>query len=464
MTRLNPQELRFAVRTLLLSHDFDTLESVIKSTRPIDLSECLAEWPANEVAGLLKLMNGEVLAEVFEEFNHEYQDELVKNFDSADLLKLLRHLASDERVAIFIRMSQNDRTTLLPVLAQAEREEILMLSAYPDGTVGSMTSADYVHVGSQATVGEAWEQIKKGANSKEALSNIYVTDAKRHLQGVITLQDLLLSDNNELVEAIMCTDLIYLNANCEDKEAMHLIERYNLDALPVVDDLQCLLGIVTVDDAMELMKDSAADLISKVGGSAAMSGPELDYRESGFWRMFTVRGFWLAMLTLFGIVTSNFVADQEELLEQVIILAAFLAPIVDMGGNTGSQSATLVIRSMALGEVKLKWADFWFVMKKELPVALCLGLGIGALEVVMAFFFKEGVNWDILMVIGLSMTTVTFIGGLFGLALPFVAKRLNIDPATLSSPLLTSIMDLLGVVIYFAFAYAFLGDTLKSVV
>ncbi len=460
MSSLKLQELRFSVRTLLLSHDLETFESVIRQSRAIDLAEALEEWPADEVVNLLKLLNGEMLAPIFEEFNHEYQDELVKSFSSDDLLKILRHLPSDERVAIFIRMTQEDRTSLLPVLAQAEREEILMLAAYPEGTVGSMTSADYVHVGHKATVAEAWLQIKKGANSKEALSVIYVTDKQRHLLGVISLQDLLLTANDILVEKIMRTDLIQINANSEDKEAVYLIERYDLDALPVVDNAQRLLGIVTVDDAMEHMKDSAADILSRVGGSAAMSGPELDYRESGFWRMFTVRGFWLGILTLFGIVTSNFVAGQEELLESAIILAAFLAPIVDMGGNTGSQSATLVIRSMALGEVKLKWADLWFVLKKELPVALALGVGIGVLEMVMAYFFKDGVNWSILMVVGLSMMTVTFIGGVFGLLLPFVAKRFNIDPATLSSPLLTSIMDLLGVVIYFAFAYAFLSDML----
>ena len=211
---------------------------------------------------------------------------------------------------------------------------------------------------------------------------------------------------------------------------------------------------------MEKLRETAADSFAKLGGNVPMSGPELDYQYSSFWRMLRVRGFWLVILTIFGVFTSTFVAKQEEILSEVIILAAFLAPIVDMGGNTGSQSATLVIRSMALGDIRLKWQDLWFIFKREIPIALALGATVALVEVVLAYFFKDEISSKVLMIVGFSMITVTFMGGLIGILLPFIAKRFNIDPATLSSPMLTSVMDFLGVVIYFGFAYWFLSDLL----
>ena len=190
-------------------------------------------------------------------------------------------------------------------------------------------------------------------------------------------------------------------------------------------------------------------------------GTDLDILESPFRKMFSVRVFWLVLLTLFGVVTSTFVAAQEEILSQVIVLAAFIAPIVDMGGNAGSQSATLVIRAMALGDVSLRWQDVWRVVRRELPVAAALGLVVAGMETVLAWFSK-GIDLDVLLVVGLSMLVCTVLGGIIGVLLPFVARRIGTDPATLSSPLITSIMDLVGVFIYFAFAYAFLGDLLRQ--
>ena len=175
--------------------------------------------------------------------------------------------------------------------------------------------------------------------------------------------------------------------------------------------------------------------------------------------MFKVRVFWLIFLTVFGVITSSFVAAQEEILSKVIVLAAFIAPIVDMGGNTGSQSATLVIRAMAVGDVQLRLSDIWRVLRRELPVACALGLTVAVLEGVLAWFSK-GIGLDVLITVALSMFVCTAAGGVIGLLLPFLARRMGTDPATLSSPLITSIMDLFGVFIYFAFAYLFLADLL----
>ncbi|WP_079214054.1 magnesium transporter [Ventosimonas gracilis] len=208
------------------------------------------------------------------------------------------------------------------------------------------------------------------------------------------------------------------------------------------------------------MVDHSRDVVQFGGNAPIGGGPDLSFRTSTFMRLFGTRAFWLSILTVFGIVTSTFVAAQEEMLSEIIILAAFIAPIIDAGGNTGSQSATLIIRSMALGEVNLRWRDLWFVVRRELSVVLALGTVIGALEIVLAFFSK-GVGGTVLLVVGLSMGLCMILGGLIGALLPFAAKRIGADPATLSAPLVTSIMDLLGVLVYFGLAYALLGRHLS---
>jgi len=217
-----------------------------------------------------------------------------------------------------------------------------------------------------------------------------------------------------------------------------------------------MIGIVTVDDAMDIEKEQDATQLARFGGTAVMGGPDLDIRESTLGQMYKTRIFWLAILTFFGVITSTYVAGQEEILTEVIVLAAFIAPIIDMGGNTGSQSATLVIRAMAIGDIRLKWRDIAFVIKREIPIAVGLGISIAVLEAVLAYFSK-GVGYEVLMVVGLTMLIVTILGGVIGALLPFAARRIGSDPATLSAPMITSIMDLLGVFIYFYIAYLFLG-------
>lgn len=243
------------------------------------------------------------------------------------------------------------------------------------------------------------------------------------------------------------------------EEAAERIRRYDLLALPVINGGDRMIGIITVDDDMDIEKELDAGQLARFGGRASDDGTDLDILATPLRTMFRVRVFWLVLLTLFGMVTSTFVAAQEEMLSRAIVLAAFIAPIVDMGGNAGSQSATLVIRAMALGDVALRWQDVWRVLLRELPVAASLGMVVALLEAGMAFFSK-GIGGDVLLVVGLSMLLCTALGGVVGALLPFMARRLGTDPATLSSPLITSIMDLVGVFVYFSLAYLFLGHML----
>lgn len=448
------------LQPIIEDNRYQAFEELVDTSQPIDMADALELFPTESIIPLLEKLPAEKLTELYPHFEEEEKVKIIPHLNIETLQTLLNRLLSDEQVTLYLTLSKEQRDILMPTLSKEEREAIITLSSYPEESIGSIASADYVSVTADGTVSDIWHKVRQDAKTKEALSQIYITDEYRHLIGVVSLQDILLSKDSDLIRDIMDTDVIQAKASENSQVAIALIERYDLPALPVTDNNGHLIGIVTIEDAMEKLRETAAGAFAKLGGNVAMTGPELDYQYSSFWRMFRVRGFWLVILTIFGVFTSTFVARQEEILSEVIILAAFLAPIVDMGGNTGSQSATLVIRSMALGDIHLKWKDIWFIIKKEIPVALALGVMVALVEVVLAFFFKSGISINVLMVVGFSMITVTFMGGLFGIMLPFIAKRFNVDPATLSSPMLTSIMDFLGVVIYFGFAYWFLSDLL----
>ncbi len=458
---MNREELLFSVRTLSRSLDAAAFAHIVKHTPPSDLVEALDILSTKETVALLMTQNAQVRAELFTHFPELRQDILLRAMPREAVAQLFEWMPSDDRADLYNRLSEEAKEKLLPALAKVERDDILKLAAYPEGTVGSVSTSDYVHVSPEMTVAEALAHIRSTAPDKETIYSVYVVDGEHRLLGTVSLRDLVLADAPARIDDIMRRDPIFARAQWPRAQAAELIRRYDLLALPVINGGNKMIGIVTVDDAMDIDKAQDATQLARFGGTASMGGPDLDVVNSPLAQMFKARVFWLAILTFFGILTSTFVAGQEDLLLEVVVLAAFIAPIVDMGGNAGSQSATLVIRAMALGDLTLKWRDVWFIIKRELPVAAALGVAIGLLEVILAFFAK-GVGFEVLMVVGLSMLACTVLGGVIGALLPFAARRIGTDPATLSAPMITSFMDLLGVFIYFSIAYAFLGHLLSS--
>ncbi|MCX8098892.1 MAG: magnesium transporter [Casimicrobiaceae bacterium] len=458
---MNREELAFAVRALARAHDLSVFKQIARQALPSDLIEALESLNDERVAQLLALLDAPARAELFSHFPEERQDALLGHLSATALAELIEWMPSDDRADLFNRLSEEAKAKLLPALAKAEREDIVRLASFPEDTVGAAVTSDYLDVSPEMTVSQALARLRATATEKETVYVIYVLDADRRLRGTVSLRDLVLAPEERKVSELMHADPVFARATWPIAQAAELIRRYDLLALPVIDEADRMLGIVTVDDAMDIDKERDAAQLARFGGGGSIGGPDLDILASPFRTMFGVRVFWLAILTVFGILTSSFVAAQEEILSKVIVLAAFIAPIVDMGGNTGSQSATLVIRAMALGEVSVRWRDIWTVIQRELPVAVALGLTIAILEAILAYFSK-GVGGGVLMVVGLSMLACTALGGIIGALLPFAARRIGTDPATLSSPLITSIMDLLGVFIYFGFAWMFLGDQLRS--
>ncbi len=458
MTR---EELLRAVRALPLCNDAAAFAALVQRVHPSDMAEALETLDSKKLAQLLPGLKAEALAGLFVYFSEERQIGLLQELPRKTVVALFEAMAADDRVDLFHDLDEAARQRLLAALLRVERDDILRLAAYPEGSVGSVTTSDYVAVQPDMRVAQALAHVRATAADKETIYVIYVQDKDGRLCGTLSLRELLLADDTMTISAIMRRNPVFARASWPMGKASELISHYDLLALPVINGGDAMIGIVTVDDAMDIEKQEDAARLARFGGTVATDGDDLDILASPFRKMFGVRVFWLVLLTLFGVVTSTFVAAQEAILSQVIVLAAFIAPIVDMGGNAGSQSATLVIRAMALGDVRLCWHDVWRVVRRELPVAASLGLVVAGLESTLAYFSK-GIGADVLLVVGLSMLVCTVLGGLIGVLLPFMARRVGAGPATLSSPLITSIMDLVGVFVYFALAYAFLGDLLHQ--
>ncbi len=446
-----------ALTTWLAAGDTASLREAVRTLHPADIANEIGSLPADRAGSLLAALPPDRQGTVFGYFDAPFQIALARALPRADLARIVSAMSHDERADFWKRLDPAARDALMPALAQAEREDIRRLAAYAEGTAGALMTSDYATLSPDETAREAIAHLRREAPDAETIYAAYVVDGDRRLLGVVSLRDLILADEEARVADLMQRDPVTAEATESKEKVAEKIAAYDVLALPVVTEGRRLVGIVTVDDALDIAQGERGRRLVQFGAAAPIAGgPDLDLRASTFATMFKVRVFWLVILTFFGVITSTFVAAQEEMLSQVIILAAFIAPIVDMGGNTGSQSATLVIRGMALGQVGLNWRDIWFVIRRELPVALSLGVVIALMEAVLAWFSK-GVGGDILMVVGLAMAACTVLGALIGALLPFAARRIGTDPATLSSPLITSIMDLLGVFIYFGLAYAFLG-------
>jgi magnesium transporter len=445
-----------ALASLLTRGDEISARTAVAAHHPADLAAILPTLPLDLRLRALALLPVERQAQVFGYLAPADQLALARALSRKDLGAMFAAMAPDERADLFKRLTEEEREALLPGLAQAEREDIRKLASYPEDRVGAVMTSDYATLSPELSAREAIEQLRREAPNRETIYESYVIDEARTLLGVVSLRDLITAAPEAKVSEIMRRDVVKVSAEAPRAEAVRLIREYDLIALPVVNGGEKLVGIVTADDAMDVADLEESRRIQTFGGTSALGGPDIDLMNSPLGRIFTARFFWLALLTVFGLATSHIVAAQEEMLDKVIVLAAFIAPIIDMGGNTGSQTATMVIRAMALGQISLRFADFWRVFRRDLPVALALGLGIAALEAVLAFTTKS-IGWEVVAVVGLSMLACTVAGSLFGLVLPFAARAIRQDPATLSAPVITSVMDMLGVLIYFGIAWIFLG-------
>lgn len=444
---MHNEALALSLSNAIEQQQFEQAIQQVQDLRPIDVADLLTLiTPAFACQLLERLPNRST---IFSYLDTNIQVALAEKLSRASLVTIVGEMPADERADLYKCLDQNQRDALLPALAQAEREDIRRLAAYEERTAGALMTSDYATLSAQMTVEEALQSLRLEAPDAETIYHAYVIDKARKLQGVVSLRVLILASPEQLINDIMVNGPVSCNVNDDQEDVAKVVARYDLIALPIIDDNGALVGIVTHDDAMDVASDEATDDFHKSGGVSTMVGRLKDASISVLYRK---RVFWLVFL-IFGNLLSGFsIANFEEVIAANLVLVFFLPLLVDSGGNAGSQSATLMVRALATGDVVMR--DWFSLLGREALVALLLGATMAVAISIIGYIRGDAI---VSLVLALSMVSVVMIGSVIGMSLPFILNKLGFDPATASAPLITSISDASGVLIYLFIASKFLG-------
>ncbi|MFN3662787.1 magnesium transporter [Yoonia sp.] len=419
----------------------------IEQEHAADLANFVAEWPPQDAWRVLDLLPTSRQADVYGYLPRDLQVEMADAVPRDRLARLVTEMNADERADLYNDLSEEQRMALLPALAQAEREDTRRLASYPQDTAGSIMTSDYAVLTADLSTNDALQKLRNEALDQETIYRTYVLDGARRLIGSVRLQDLFLAPTKARVSDIMERNTYAATVTDDQEEVAKRIARYDLLALPVVDTEGKLVGIVTHDDALDVIEEEATEDFHRVGASKMVR----NMRDASVFMLYRARIVWLILLVFGNIFSGAGIAYFEDTITAYVALVFFLPLLIDSGGNAGSQSATLMVRSLATGQVQL--SDWRKMIGREVLVAALMGVSMAAAVSVIGVF-RAGP--EIAIVVALSMVVIVIVGSVIGMLLPFVLTKLNLDPATASAPLVTSISDAAGVLIYFAIATAFL--------
>ncbi|MEO0101310.1 MAG: magnesium transporter [candidate division WOR-3 bacterium] len=432
------------------------IKELIAERRWADLREFLEKWPVPDICDLLlslekpdrvllfRALSRPRASEVFSFLEPSQQSALLQELTDEETRSLLANLPPDDRTVLLEELPGPLTQRLLTLLSYEDLKEARWLLGYPEGSVGRLMTPDYVAVKADWEVGQALEHIRRMGKDSETVNMIYVVDEQGKLLDDIELRRFVIASPQSKVSEIMDHSFISILATADREEAVSLVQRYDLYSLPVVDSEGILLGIVTVDDILDVAQDEATEDFHK---TAAVAPIKISYREASVWLLFRRRIGWLVALIFVNLISSGVIATFEETLKRAIALVFFIPLLIDSGGNAGSQAATLVIRALATGDVKL--SEWLSSLLKELFVGLSLGAVLGLLSWALGLFRGD---FQVGLVVGLSMLAIILFANLIGFSLPFILLKLGTDPAVASSPLITSLADAGGLAIYLTIA------------
>lgn len=438
------------LRQQLHQPDKNALRAAMEHRHLADLADALADFPPADCARLLELLRAADHAEAFRYFSEEKQAAMAATMARNDLASLVSHMESDERADLYNRLSEQQRQTLLPGLAQAEREDLRRLASYPEQTAGALMTSDYATLKAHWTVYKSLLRLRLEAPDKETIYQVYVIDKLRNLLGTVSLKQLILANPETKIAELMRADPVSAAVDTDQEDVIETIRHYDLMALPVLDGDKKLVGIITYDDAMDAAVEEATEDAQL---SASVLALHTSFKDISLGALYTKRIGWLLLLVFGALFSGAGIAFFERLIAQQVALVFFLPLLVGSGGNAGSQAAALMIRALATGEVQVK--DWFSLLGREVLVAAALGLSL-ALAVSALGYWRGGPA--IALVVAVAMVCVVLVGSLIGLCLPFVLSRLRLDPAAASGPLVTTIVDATGVIIYLGFASLMLSS------
>jgi len=446
---------------LFQNRKFSDLKEILIDWLPADIADLILSLEDDEQVLLFRLLPKELAADVFEYLDYETQTSFIRMMSKEGIAEILNEMSPDDRTALFEEMPSNVVRQMIAHLSVEEKKITLQLLGYPENSVGRLMTPDYVAVKEDWTVQQTLEHIRQYGKNSETLNVIYVVNQKGLLIDDIKIRDFLISPLETKVADLMDGNYAYLSVNDDQEVAIEVFKKYDRVALPVIDGAGVLLGIVTIDDILDVAEEEATEDIHKI---AAIQALEDSYSSTSIFQMIKKRAGWLSILFVSEMFTATAMGFFEHEISKAIVLALFVPLIISSGGNSGSQASTLIIRALALSELKLK--DWFYVFRRELFSGLILGVILAAIGFLRIFVWQETANtyggsWFLVaLTVCFSLVGVVTWGSLMGSMLPFILKKLGFDPATSSAPFVATLVDVTGIIIYFTAAnFILLGKT-----
>src|ERR1700730_9645795 len=450
------------IKALIDARDYNGLRELFKEWSPADVADVILDLPKDEQVIIFRVLPAALAADVFEYIEIEEQQNLLHAMAHEQVVAILNEMSPDDRTALLEELPSEAARKLIKLLTPEERRVAQSLLGYPEGSVGRLMTPDFIAVHEDWTVQHVLDFVREFGHDSETLNVIYVVDEHNKLIDDVRMREFLLRPLNTKVSEIRDRNFVSLKVTDSQEEALNLFRKYDRAALPVLDSNGVLVGIVTSDDMLDVAEEQATEDIQKLGGLEALDEP---YTSISFFRMVKKRATWLIILFLGEMLTATAMQGYNGEIEKAAILAMFLPLIISSGGNSGSQATTLVIRAMALGELRLR--DWWRVVRKELLSGVSLGLILGcigflriALWQSLHIFDYGKYHWLVALTVGAALVGVVLWGCLAGSMLPFLLRRCGLDPATSSAPFVATLVDVTGLLIYFNVALFVLRGTM----
>jgi magnesium transporter len=446
---------------MIEARDFAALREVFREWAPADVAEVILDLPEDEQVIIFRVLPHDLAADVFEYLDFDAQQTLLRAMAHEQVAAILNEMAPDDRTALLEELPSAAARQLIRSLTPEERRVAIALLGYPEDSVGRLMTPDFIAVREDWTIQQVLDYIREHGQDSETLNVIYVVDDRGKLIDDIRMREFLLKPLSSPVRDLMQKNFLALNVTDSQRDALNTFRKYDRTVLPVTDSTGVLLGIVTVDDMLDVAEQEATEDIQKLGGSEALDAPYLTIR---FPQMIRKRAPWLVILFLSEMLTATAMGFFEDEIAKAVVLALFVPLIISSGGNSGSQATTIVIRAMALGEVALR--DWWKVMRREVFSGLTLGIILGTIgflriAVWSTAFHLYGPHWPLIgLTIFFSLIGVVMWGTLSGSMLPFALRRVGLDPAAASAPFVATLVDVTGLIIYFTVAFLILRGTL----
>jgi len=451
------------MKKIILSHienkNMENLKALLATAEEIEILHAFHGLTQEEQVIVFRLLTKDHALRIFEELDTDEQQNLLRSFKDDKAIEFVNELAPDDRVKLLDELPASVAKKLISAISPEERESTNLLMGYKPETAGRIMTTKFIRLGRGMTVAEALEKVRKEAQGMETVYALYITDDAKMLEGVISLKELVCANGDALIVDIMAKKAISITTDTDQEEVARILQELDLLAIPVVDKEGRMVGIVTVDDAIDILEEEATEDIYDAAGLADITGSESDRSEilvkGSVWKIWRVRLPFLLITLCAGLLLGLIIEGFEEVLESIAVVAIFIPLIMDMGGNVGTQSSTVFARGVVLGHIDV--TNFLKHFLKEIGIGLSMGILIGIAAGGITFFWQS--DYPMLgLVVGLSLVATMTLASLLGFLVPFALIKINVDQAAGSAPIITSIKDLAGILIYFLFVTVFLGN------